>query len=97
MKTKIILVLLAAGALCAVQPAQAHHAFAAEYDVDKPVTLTGTVTKMEWVNPHGWIYMDIKQPDGTRQALDDRNLGSEPDVPPRAEEDRLHRRHVRSW
>ena len=65
MKTKIFLVLLAAGALCAVQPAQAHHAFAAEYDATKPVTLTGIVTKMEWANPHGWIYMDVKQPDGT--------------------------------
>jgi hypothetical protein len=65
MKMKITLVLLAAGALCAVQPAQAHHAFAAEYDVAKPVTLSGTLTRMEWVNPHGWIYMDVKQPDGT--------------------------------
>ena len=65
MKTKIILVLLAAGALCAVQPAVAHHAVAAEYDVAKPVELKGTLTKMEWVNPHGWIYMDVKQPDGT--------------------------------
>jgi DNA/RNA endonuclease YhcR with UshA esterase domain len=65
MRTKIILALLAVGALCAVQPAQAHHAFAAEYDVEKPVTLTGTLTKMEWVNPHGWIYLDVKQPDGT--------------------------------
>ena len=65
MKTKTILVLLAAAALCAVQPAQAHHAFAAEYDSDKPVTLTGTLGKMEWVNPHGWLYMDVKQPDGT--------------------------------
>ena len=45
MKTKIFLVLLVAGALCAVQPAQAHHAFAAEYDVEKPLTLTGIVTK----------------------------------------------------
>jgi hypothetical protein len=66
MKTKTILVLLAAGALCAaVQQAQAHHAFAAEYDVAKPVELKGTLTRMEWVNPHGWIYMDVKQPDGT--------------------------------
>ncbi len=48
----------------------------------KPVTLTGIVTKVEWVNPHGWIYMDAKQPDGNSQALDDRNLGSEPAVPP---------------
>ena len=65
MKTKIIPILLAAGALCAVQPAQAHHPFAAEYDVNKPITLTGTLARMEWVNPHGWIYMDVKQPDGT--------------------------------
>jgi hypothetical protein len=64
MKTKILLVLLAAGALWSVRPAQAHHAFAAEYDEKKPVTLTGIVTKMQWVNPHGWIYMDVKQPDG---------------------------------
>jgi hypothetical protein len=64
MKTKILLVLLAAGALWAVQPAQAHHAFAAEYDEKKPVTLTGIVTKMQWVNPHGWIYIDVKTPDG---------------------------------
>ena len=65
MKTKILLVLLAAGALWSVRPAQAHHAFAAEYDEKKPVTLTGIVTKVQWVNPHGWIYMDVKQPDGT--------------------------------
>jgi hypothetical protein len=64
MKTKILLVLLAAGALWSVRPAQAHHAFAAEYDEKKPVTLTGIVTKVQWVNPHGWIYMDVKQPDG---------------------------------
>ena len=65
MKTKIFLVLLAAGALCAVRPALAHHAFAAEYDEKKPVTLTGTVTRMEWANPHGWLYMDTKEPNGT--------------------------------
>jgi len=65
MKTKIFLVVLVAGALCAVQTTRAHHAFAAEYDEKKPITLTGIVTKMEWANPHGWIYMDTKQPNGT--------------------------------
>ena len=42
----------------------AHHAFAAEFDASKPVNLKGKVTKMEWVNPHGWIYIDVKNPDG---------------------------------
>lgn len=65
MKTKMVLALFAAAALCAVQPLQAHHAFAAEYDVNKPVELKGTLTRMEWVNPHSWIYMETKQPDGT--------------------------------
>jgi hypothetical protein len=45
--------------------ASAHHAFAAEFDSKKPVKFTGTVTKMLWVNPHAWIYLDVKQPDGT--------------------------------
>ena len=65
MKTRIVLAVLAAGVLCAGQQALAHHPFAAEYDASKPVTLTGTLSKMEWVNPHSWIYLDVKQPDGT--------------------------------
>ena len=68
MKTKIFLVLLAAAALCAVQPAYAHHAFAAEYDQTKPVTLNGIVTRMEWANPHGWIYMDVKNAKGVSET-----------------------------
>jgi len=44
---------------------RAHHAFAAEFDAKKPVHFEGTVTKMEWVNPHVWLHIDVKKPDGT--------------------------------
>ena len=42
----------------------AHHAFSAEFDSTRPVTLKGKVTKMEWINPHAWLHMDVKSPDG---------------------------------
>jgi hypothetical protein len=48
----------------AVKSLSAHHAFAAEFDANKPVSFTGTVTKMEWVNPHVWLHMDVKLPNG---------------------------------
>jgi hypothetical protein len=51
--------------LAATLPAWAHHSFASEFDVTKPVKLEGTVTKMEWINPHSWIHIDVKNPDGT--------------------------------
>ena len=51
--------------LAGVASASAHHAFAAEFDALKPVNLKGTVSKVEWVNPHVWIHVDVKKPDGT--------------------------------
>lgn len=57
--------LMSAGFLVlAAASVSAHHAFAAEFDANKPITLKGTVTKMEWINPHSWIHLDVKGPDG---------------------------------
>jgi hypothetical protein len=51
-----------------VAPVRAHHAFAAEFDAKRPITLRGVVTKMEWVNPHSWIHVDVKAADGKVQS-----------------------------
>src|ERR1700686_3116984 len=59
------LALLALLTILAVTRAPAHHAFAAEFDAKNPVKLRGTVTKIEWINPHAWIHIDVKNPDGT--------------------------------
>ncbi len=64
MKFKLAAVLVGVGFLLAVRPVVAHHAFSAEFDADKPVTLTGTVTKIEWTNPHTWFYIDVKDETG---------------------------------
>ena len=65
MRTKLAAVLASAGLLLAAVPVLAHHAFAAEFDANKPVKLVGTVTRVEWINPHSWIHISVKNPDGT--------------------------------
>jgi hypothetical protein len=61
----LMLMLVATAEITTAFPVIAHHSFAAEYDADKPVTLTGSVTKMAWINPHSWIYIDVEKPDGS--------------------------------
>jgi hypothetical protein len=60
----LIAVVVAVGLLLVPAPMQAHHAFAAAFDENKPINLRGTVTKVELINPHAWIWIDVKGPDG---------------------------------
>jgi hypothetical protein len=60
--------LFTAGLIITALPVLAHHSFAAEYDREKPVKLTGTVTMLDWVNPHAWIYMEVKDEAGNATA-----------------------------
>ena len=64
---KTLTCLLAGLLLAAAAPMFAHHAFAAEYDSTKPITLKGVVTKIEWMNPHTWFYIDVKDDTGNVQ------------------------------
>jgi hypothetical protein len=65
MRTKLISLLAGLALLSAAVPVAGHHAFAAEFDANKPIKLRGTVAKMEWINPHTWIHIDVKTPKGT--------------------------------
>jgi hypothetical protein len=64
MRMPLFIVAASLVVLAASAPLVAHHSFAAEFDGSKPVTLTGTVTKMDWINPHAWLHMDVNGPDG---------------------------------
>jgi hypothetical protein len=64
MRSRLLGVIAGVGILASAMPVLAHHAFSAEFDANKPIKLSGTVTKMEWINPHAWIHMDVKKPDG---------------------------------
>ncbi|HYL37456.1 MAG TPA: DUF6152 family protein [Bryobacteraceae bacterium] len=70
MRTRFLTLVLGAAAtlLTASLPAAAHHAFGAEFDATRPVLLKGRIVKVEWVNPHTWIHVEIMKPDGSKEV-----------------------------
>ena len=65
MRRTVAIVFAAGALLLTAVPLWAHHAFSAEFDTEKPIKFKGTVTKMEWINPHAWIHIDVKKDDGS--------------------------------
>jgi len=65
---RVFLVLVGAAWLLAAVPALSHHAFAAEFDINRPVELTGTVTRIEWTNPHAWVFIGTKDDNGNAES-----------------------------
>jgi hypothetical protein len=68
MKTTLAMLVAVTLSSAASVPLAAHHSFAAEFDAKQPVLFKGTVTKMEWINPHVWIHMNVTQPNGKTEA-----------------------------
>ena len=64
MLTKVAVAIVSLAVLLTATPVLAHHAFSAEFDADRPMQLQGTVTKTEWINPHSWIHIEVKDDDG---------------------------------
>ncbi len=68
MSKKLWIAVAVAGFLMATGPLLAHHAFSAEFDATAPVTLQGPITRVEWINPHAWIHVEVKKPDGKTET-----------------------------
>ena len=67
-RTTLAIALVGASVFLAIEPVSAHHAMVAEFSVNTPITVRGTLTMLEWVNPHGWIHLDVKGPDGNVES-----------------------------
>jgi hypothetical protein len=68
MRTKLFMVFAGAALVASTVPVVGHHAFGAEFDPDAPIRLQGKVVKVEWVNPHTWIHIEVAKPDGTKEV-----------------------------
>ena len=68
MRANLAVVLAGVGFMLAAVPVSAHHGFAAEFDAKKPVKLKGTITRTEWINPHTWIHLAVKKPNGSVES-----------------------------
>lgn len=68
MRTTLAMLVATAALLAAALPVVAHHAFGAEFDPDAPVRLQGKIVRVEWVNPHAWIHVEIQKPDGKSEV-----------------------------